>query len=394
MQIIRASNHLTIELSPTTWRLMNGSQSPGLSETRPMLVEAREDGVYFSGDFCRARHLPEDGPLAPADIKRVVVGWAPETQNWHLGLLLAAPPGSGEKMRWCGLANWPSGPVDEYAGEAATAGRVLADVIARPFHLVPPPAEAGHAPPAEPVSATQPIEITAPMAAVEPLVPSITPQEPPFEFEDWALAATPGGLVWQRRGGWVVGMAFRAAGFVALALLFVILSVGTQVSGLATVNPEWLPWVGLGVAVVLAISAVRTFAALLGNTNVIIDTTRREIRSQGRFSTRVKWSLAFDSVDYVLLSQTPPRQQGGAKDGDAVRIAQEVWLHLYDGDRFWPVVDLGRVEGKSHTWEAIRPLQKKPGRRALRLADYDTPAHHAAHVMARTIETGLWLDIR
>ena len=58
MQIIRASNYLTIELSPTTWRLMNGSQSSGLSETRPMLVEAREDGVYCSGDFCRARHLP------------------------------------------------------------------------------------------------------------------------------------------------------------------------------------------------------------------------------------------------------------------------------------------------------------------------------------------------
>lgn len=394
MHTIRASNNLTIELSPTTWRLMNGSQSSGFSETRPMLVEAREDGVYFSGDFCKARRLPGDGPLAPADIMRVVVGWAPETQNWHLGLLVAAPPGSGEKMRWCGLASWPSGPVDDYLHDAQTAGRALADIIARPFHVVPPPAGPELALPAEPTPETQPIEITAPMTPVAPPAPDIALQAPPFEFEDWTLIATPTGLVWQRRGRWVMAMAFRVAALVALALLFLILSIGARVSGLASVSPDWLPWVGLGVAVILAINVVRTCGALLGLTNIIIDAPRREIRCQGRFSTRVKWSVAFDSVDYVLVSQMPARPLDRVAKNGMMRITQDVWLHLYDGDQFWPVVELGRVDGRSHDWDAVRLSQKRPGRRALRLAEYDTPAHHAALVMAQTIETGVWLDIR
>lgn len=393
MQTIHASNQLTIELSPTTWRLMNGSQPSDLSATRPTLVEARQDGIYCSGDFCRARDLPEDGPLAPEDITRVVLGWAPETQNWHLGLMLAPPSDSGEKMRWCGLASWPSSPVDDYLEEATAAGQALAEVIARPFHVVPPPAQPALAPRPEPVPETQPIEITEQMAPAEAFSPDIAPQDPPFKFENWELIAVPGGLVWQRRGRWVVAMAFRAAALIALALLFVIMSVGSQVSGLAGVNPEWLPWVGLGVAVVMAITAVRNFTDLLNITNILMDTTRREVRCQGRFSTRVKWSLAFDSVDFVLLSQTSPRPLGKARDDGAMRTAQDVWLYLYDGDQFWPVVTLGRVDGKSHTWESIRALQKQPGRRALRLADYDTPAHHAAHAMSRTIETGLWLDI-
>ena len=227
---------------------------------------------------------------------------------------------------------------------------------------------------------TQPIGITEQMAPAEAFSPDIAPQDPPFKFENWELIAVPGGLVWQRRGRWVVAMAFRAAALIALALLFVIMSVGSQVSGLAGVNPDWLPWVGLGVAVVMAITAVRNFTDLLNITNILMDTTRREVRCQGRFSTRVKWSLAFDSVDFVLLSQTAPRPLGKARDDGAMRTAQDVWLYLYDGDQFWPVVTLGRVDGKSHTWEYPRPAEAtRPPCCAWPIT---TPAHHAAHAMS------------
>ena len=62
--------------------------------------------------------------------------------------------------------------------------------------------------------------------------------------------------------------------------------------------------------------------------------------------------------------------------------------------RFWPLVELEQVEGRSRDWRAVQHAQKTPGRRGLRLLQYDTPAHHAAKVLANTMETDLWLDVR
>ncbi len=114
-ETIRAAHNLTIELGLASWRLVNGTADPNRPGVQIALVEARADSIICSPAFTRARQLPNDGQLLPADVARVVVGWAPESQNWHLGLWMAARPDSGFKPRWCGLASWPSSG-DDYGG--------------------------------------------------------------------------------------------------------------------------------------------------------------------------------------------------------------------------------------------------------------------------------------
>jgi len=152
------------------------------------------------------------------------------------------------------------------------------------------------------------------------------------------------------------------------------------------------------VALLLAYLAARQLWTFVTLADVIIDTTRREVRRQNRMTGRVEWRVPFDAVAYVLLSQTPAQAQGqpdlDANMNETVRITQAVWLHVYDGQRFWPLVELEQVEGRSRDWRAVQHAQKTPGRRGLRLLQYDTPAHHAAKVLANTMETDLWLDVR
>jgi hypothetical protein len=325
-------------------------------------------------------------------VARVVLGWAPESRNWHLGLMLAARPETNFHTRWCGLASWPSGVAGEYMESAKRAGQVLARIIDRPFHLVPP---------AEPVRVaiddTQPLQATVQIEAAsvrEAALHAVQLKAPPLEFDEWTLVAVPRGLIWQRRGRWVMLSAARAIGLAVLSVLFLLLGIGAQTRGLADVKPSWLPWLGIAVAGALVAVAFANIGAMLAASDVMIDTARREVRRRSRLLGAVRWRLPFDSTAYVLVSQTPPRPEGHPRADEPMATAQEVWLHLYDGHRFWPVVELGRVEGRCQDWDNVRHRLKTPGRRALKLAYFDTPAHHAAQVMAQALNVDVWLDVR
>jgi hypothetical protein len=355
------------------------------------LLEAHADEIRCAPVFARARRLPADGRLVPADITRVVVGWAPESRKWHLGLMLAAQPDTNFRSRWCGLASWPSGQAGEYIEQARQAGQSLARIIDRPFHIVPP---------AEPVRVeqgeTQMLQATARLKTVraEDVTRLVPLQTPPFEFEGWVMDAAPRGLIWRRRTQWLAIAVARLIVYTVAIGLFLILAVGAHTKGLAKVNPSWLPALGIVVAMTLAVITVVNGASLLATSDVIIDTTAREVRRRNRFFGGVRWRLPFGALAYVLISQTPARPQGRKNPGEPMSTVQDVWIHLYDGSRFWPVVDMERVEGRCHDWENACQTLKTPGRRRLKLADYDTPGHHAALVMAQTLDVDVWLDVR
>jgi hypothetical protein len=384
-ETIHAAHNLTIQIDPAVWQLLNGAQTPNA------LFEAHRDQIRCTAAFARARQIPRGGSLSPADIARVVLGWAPESHNWHLGLMLAAQPETNFQARWCGLASWPSGEAGEYMEQARYAALSLARLIDRPFHLVPPP---------EPVRVmideTQPIQATVRMETLPPAVaiPDIMLKAPPFIFEEWAMDAVPRGYVWHHRGPWLAQAFLSIIGYAILIVLFVILGVGTETSGLAAVNPSWLPWLGLAVAGMLAVITVANTIALLSAADVIIDTRAGEVRRRNRLFGTIRWRVPFNKITYVLISQTPPQVQGRKHAGEPVNTLQDVWIHLYDGERFWPVVALERVEGRCHDWAAARTVLKIPGRRPVKLIRYDTPAHHAALVMGRALDTEVWLDIR
>lgn len=398
LEYIRAAHNLTIELSPTSWRLFNGSAETDPPEAIISLLEAREGTITASPVFAKARRLPADGQLDRDDVARVVVGWAPESSNWHLGLLLNPTPEDGGKLRWCGLASWPSGPASESVTQAKIAGQSLARIIDRPFRLVPPKGINGTLQRTQPIQPTDRLE---PSDAPQP-VTLLTPQAPPFEFEDWRFTAAPAGYLWRRPGGWRAGLAARAVVYLALAAGFLFLGAGTLTSGLAAVNPPWLPWVGVAVGIILAALSVRQVWRLLTICDVLLDTNAREVRCRVGLAGRTRWRVPFDAVEHVLVSQTPARAEGRAARKDVSeasgepppqRIRQKVWLHLYDGQRFYPVAVLEGVAGFSHDWEGLRAAQQTPGRRPLVTAQLDTPAHHAAQFMARTIGTDVWLDV-
>ncbi len=380
---IPAAHNLAIEIGPNIWRLINGTRS---SVGGAALVEVTAQGISYSPAFARARRLPPEGRLAPLDIARVVVGWAPETQSWHLGLLVSAPDAGQSPWRWCGLASW-RGMEGDHEKEARRAAQALARLLDRPLHVVAPP------------RSSAPAAISAPAAPAVTPVRAPTRIEPalralPLHFDEWSFVATRRGLVWRRRGDWVMVALMRSVGFLVMALVFVFLGVGTLTSGLAQVNPTWLPWLGLAVALMLFIMALRTFWQVIASTEVIVDTTRREVRARRRFMGGTRWRVPFDRVAYVLLSQTAPRPQGRKGKDGPMRVLQEVWLHLADGEHFWPVVALGPVEGISETWDEVRARLKQAGRRRVRLSELNTPAHHAAVHMARALGTPLWWDIR
>lgn len=434
-ETIHAAYHLTIELESDRWRLYNGAAQP--DEPPHPLLEARPEAIYCSPLFARARRISGNGRLELARVARVVVGWAPESRNWHLGLMLF-PDGEGDRLRWCGLAHWPSGLVAEHEQTAVAAGRALADVIGRPFRIVPPkqialvepespaPAEMPApaqtpAPVAEPVAspAPEPVFAEAPLAsepAAAPATPpsanvsftaspygalgqspaalAVTPRTPPFRFEEWQMIATRRGFGFQRPTRWLVTLMLRAGAYTVGALLFVMLGIGSLESGLAQVRPDWLPYVGLGVGAVLGLLALVTWWRVLTVTDVVIDAQHREIRCRNRLSGSVRWRVPFDAVEYVLLSQTPARLRGRARPDRPAPILCDAWLHVYDGGRFWPVVDLVRVEGRSHAWSLVERLQAQRGRRVLDLAQYDTPAHHTALALAGALGAGVWVDVR
>lgn len=437
-EVIHAAYNLTIELEPDRWRLFNGADDPSSAETARALLDARPDGIVCSPLFARARRLSDDGRLDLARIARVVVGWAPESRNWHLGLMLY-PAADGDRLRWCGLAHWPSGPSAEHEQVAVTAGRALAEVIGRPFRIVPPPSaapiaagvpapaqvspppfdfepdEAGPAdtrrtvvPPGEPPTPQDPPAapagtptmppaappLSGPPAEAPPVLPVVTPRTPPFSFDEWRMIVTRRGYAFQRPTRWVIALMLRAGGYSVGGLLFVMLGIGSLESGLAQVNPDWLPYVGIGVGVVLGLLALLTWWRVLIVADVVIDTQKREVRRRNRFNGLVRWRIPFDAVEYVLITQTPARLRGRKKPDRPVPIGCDIWLHLYDGRRFWPVAELVRVEGHSHAWPLVERLQKQRGRRALDLAHYDTPAHHAAVVLADALGAGVWLDVR
>jgi hypothetical protein len=392
METIHAAHNLTITIESGSWQLLNGTYHPDRAGAPVSLLAAQPGQITCSRAFAQARQLPADGTLVPADVARIVVGWAPESQNWHLGLLLAARPETDFKMRWCGLASWPRGQETDYVNQARQAGQALANLIDRPFHLIPPAQrQVNNLSETQPQQATVRLDdddIEANIEAAVELVP------PPYEFEEWVMQAVPKGYVWQRRSQWVAMAGLRAVFFAVLAGSFLVLGFGTQTRGLAPVEPRWLPWMGIGVAVMLIVNALRQAWLFLSVTDVIVDTTTREVRSQSRFITRVQWRAPFDRVAYVLVSQSPARSLGRKGTDSSVAVAQDVWVHLYDGQEFHQIATLGRVEGTSRLWDVVRRTQKTRGRRPLRLARYNSPAHQAAQVMAQAIGSRVWLDIR
>ena len=128
--------------------------------------------------------------------------------------------------------------------------------------------------------------------------------------------------------------------------------------------------------------------------NIIVDTAQGEIYSQARLAPVVHWRLKFDQAQAIIISQTPARALGRPRREDPMNIVVDVWIHVSDGTQFYELVALKEVEGLSRTWDDnVRQHHHYHIRRQLHLAEYDTPAHHAALHIAQRLKVPVYLDI-
>ena len=397
---ISADNHLNIQFSIDNWQLISTELT-----TPTTLITATPEGLITHPYFAEVRTLPS-ATLAPAQVARVVLGWAPETSAWRLGLLLIdsnATKMDTLSMQWCELAVWADPELMENTKHACQA---LARVINRPFQLIEPDGETrvpafarmSSAPRSEfSLSNTVAEDVPQPSDELNEVLAEDYPVVPlmslPLETLRWNLNLNADGVYWKRRSNWWLSYVGRILIYAVVAILFVLLGVGTQNNGFASVEPGWLPRIGLVIAGIIFLAILWTISQILRTSEVVVDTHKKEIYERSVLLPFVNWTVSFDKIDYVVLSQTQARPQGRRQRTDPMNIAQDVWLHIAQGDAFHEMVALGNVEGRSLMWDNVRRHHHNAIRRSVHLAEYDTPAHHAAFHIAERIGVPVYLDI-
>ncbi len=382
MQTISAANNLIIQINDGHWRLLSGQTNDSTS-----YVEATASGLTYQPSFARARSLSE-GMVAAQAIDRVIVGW--ETGNWHLGVLFTAEFAQARGGRWCGIARWADEGATAQAETAEAAGKALAATLDKPFRFVPVQMES--ATEVRPVETAQITPQTMDIPALErPKLPNVQPMTPPIAVSEWALMEDRVGLNWQRSRGWRTEAIGRMIFFGALSIIFGLLSVGELRSNYAPVQPEWLPIVGVIVAVIMAINALYHLGTLIMTNAVQFDPRSRMIRWIRRPMGVVK-QVPFERVQYLLVSHAITRREvvnSGGSQTPIERIYPEVWIHaVRDKGDFLEVGHVGQTEGR-----AVRLPPHEP-RHPLELEEIDTPAHQAALYLAHLMEVPVLVEDR
>jgi hypothetical protein len=211
---------------------------------------------------------------------------------------------------------------------------------------------------------------------------------------DWALRVVPMGLAVLPTGRWQRRQVARAVFFTLLSLTFWALSLGSLRSGLSPTTPDWLPYLGFGLAVIMLYNAGENVAKLLLRQRVVVDKHAQEVRSERALTGLVQWRLAFDEIHYILLSQDRAAPQGRRNSDAPMSISQEVWVHLYDGETFHLIGHTDAAEGLSWNWETVRERKPSEARYTLDLSEYDTPLHHAVTHIAHTLNVPVYIDLR
>jgi hypothetical protein len=290
MERISAARNLSIENQPEYWRLIvNGGGSERI------LVEARPgEPLRYVTTFGAQRRLPASGILPVENVERVVLGWSRQDEAWHLGLLLSDDLAQTRGSRWCGLAFWPDPELDLYRDIAGQAGQTLAQKLARPFTIVPPPAAA-------------PREGAAAKASAAATLPQL-----PITLHEWTLSCPREGLLVLALGArWGRARLLRALWFLFLSAVFLVLSIRSLEGIIAPTQPAFLPYLGIASAVFLLGASLRLILTTLTRERRIeIDTASRTIRAVS--GGRTRWMLTADDLRGVYASHSlgKSRQNG------------------------------------------------------------------------------------
>ncbi len=362
MERISAAENITIEVSDDRWRMIaNGSLKP------QVLLEAEAgQPVNYISDFAVTRRLPKSGYLPLKYIQRIVVGWSPGDESWHLGLLLEADLAQARGSRWCEIARWPDPSTTMYSQVASRAGESLAQVMIRPFEVVPPRREQ--------------IQAAEPPPAPPPDLPAL----PLALDDDWRLERIENGqLQLGRAGRWAWTALRRTVWYGFWAVVFFWLVYASLTSGIAPPNPSFLPYVGLFAGFVLVFLTLKNLYHLLTRPDrIVFDADRQQVR--GQRGQRVRWTLSLDEVESVYVSQVVNRRRGKQP---AIQYA-ELNLHLTGGGFRFLASSEDVIEYNHEPDDADEDIS------ALTRHNFHTNMQAAALYIAETLGLPLWYDRR
>jgi hypothetical protein len=354
MPTITADRNLLIEFDEVRWHM----RLPQLASDM-LVIEATSGGIAYHAKFGAARRLPAAGVLLSEDVTDVLVGWSADDSAWHVGLLLSDSLSSGRNSRWVELASWPA----NQEADADAAGSALARVLSKPYRL-----------------------ITAEESAQSKRTASA--RSLPLTFGEWRVSEEFSGLQWSRTPQWRNDMLLRSLFFLALTPLFGVLSIGALTSPYARVQPEWLPLVGIALALIMLYSALMSLRAILRSPVTLID-TRLSIMRQSRRGSQKMVQSPFEGLQYALISHTVSRRQAMPAVPDRDFAVFEVWVHLASTRRgFIEVCHSENVEGeiaRGVTIDTRRPFDS---------AVIDSPAHYAALRTAQAIGVPVFVEAR
>ena len=355
---ITADRNLSIEFDSDRWRLFL-SRMP----TEPDVLEATSIGIFYSEAFANARRLPAEGQLLADSITFVGLGWSTDDQGWHLGLLLEPPFAQARGGRWCELARWD----DSVTEQAQLVAAGLAEVLNKPMRILGREASATDA-----------------AAGLRSTTPAYTL---PLSVGDWTVSESPVGLEWTHSKAWQRDQLVRTAFFAIITPLFGLLSVGALISPFADVQPEWLPYVGLGLTAIMALLAVLTFRGWLTARSTQVNRSQGVLR-QMRQATRPTLQVPFEGIEYILVSHVVTRRQP-VKESPRDLAIFEVWIHASTTRRgFIDLCHTENIEG--------RLLRNFPSgtRVELSLLDLESAAHYAAWRIAKEIGVPIYAEQR
>jgi len=295
MTQILASNNLTVDFSYDRWRLIQ--QQDG---EEPKLIAEVQPNSDFRYDkyFATTRQLPAEGEVARDDISQVVLGWSYETDAWQLGMTLSPRLATSRSSRWCELVRFVDPDLSVHEYDAKAVGQALADVLGKPFQNVPP---------------SQP-------PAPEPIpLPDL-----PLDVGIWTLqrVMTSEGLTSRegevhliRSKQWVSEKIRKILWYAFWVVVYIWVSTATMTSDLALPNagtllpdPKILPYLGLGVAVLLVGLVIQQIWQLRTEPdNLIISPYERSITARrGRI---VRWKINANSIQSVYVSEVVKRRE-------------------------------------------------------------------------------------
>ncbi|MEM6527220.1 MAG: hypothetical protein AAF653_02940 [Chloroflexota bacterium] len=367
MNRISAADNLIINAQPDRWQMLVNTEFVDNIQGDGLLLEAAPgEPLRYTTAFARTHRLPRSGELSTQYVQRVVLGFSQDDDAWHLGLLFQQPLADARGSRWCELARWPDPEQDVFQDIAIESGQKLAQVLNRPFNIIP-------------LRKQQPVEVKLNI----PLPPL------PLPVQGWTFDKQPNGwLTFERDNAWRNEQIRRIVWYSFWVVVYIILSLGTLFSDIALPRPEFLPYLGLGTAIFLAGLVIYTMYRLRSTPRrIVVDPQTHQIWGSVEEGDKPRWRMGRESIDSVYVSQVV-----GEEKGQPIVQYGELNLRLTDGGYYYLIqqeeAEPVRFTDETSQWNGhseIVPLQND---------NIHTELQATGAYIARALNVPVWYDHR